>query len=124
MDRREFVLVAGSAALAAALPAPPGDRSMYGLIGKLRAAPGKREQLLELILQATGAMPGCLSYVVARDPADTSALWVTEVWTDAESHKASLELPHVQETIARARPLVTGFEFQIETEPAGGVGLT
>ncbi|MET3661059.1 putative quinol monooxygenase [Aquamicrobium ahrensii] len=97
---------------------------MYGLIGKLRAAPGKREQLLQLILQATGEMPGCLSYVVARDPADTSALWVTEVWTDAESHKASLELPHVQETIAKARPLVTGFEFQIETEPAGGVGLT
>ena len=98
---------------------------MYGLIGKLRVLPGKRDQLLELILAATsaGSMPGCLSYVVARDPADTSALWITEIWTDSESHKASLQLPHVQETIEIARPLVSGFEFQIETEPVSGVGL-
>jgi hypothetical protein len=80
---------------------------MNGLIGKLRAAPGKREQLLELILQATGAMPGCLSYVVARDPADTSALWVTEVWTDAESHKAAgdgVRIPDRDGTGRRRRP--------------------
>jgi quinol monooxygenase YgiN len=96
---------------------------MYGLIGKLRAAPGKRDELLELILKTATALPGCLSYVVSRDPADSSALWVTEVWAAAESHQASLQLPHVQETIARARPLVSGFEFQVETEPAGGIGL-
>ena len=96
---------------------------MYGLIGKLRAAPGKREELLELMLAVTGHLPGCLSYIVARDPADTTALWVTEVWDDAASHKASLALPQVQDAITRARPLIVGFEFQVETEPAGGVGL-
>ena len=25
-------------------------------------------------------MPGCLSYVVARDPTDADAIWITEVW--------------------------------------------
>jgi quinol monooxygenase YgiN len=96
---------------------------MYGLIGKIRAAPGKRDELLAILLDATGALPGCLSYIVAGDPADTSAIWVTEVWTDSASHKASLALPGVQAAIARAKPLIAGFEFQIETEPAGGFGL-
>jgi quinol monooxygenase YgiN len=68
-------------------------------------------------------LPGCLSYIVARDPADTTAIWITEVWTDAESHKASLALPEVQAAIARARPLVTGFDIQIETEPVSGVSM-
>lgn len=96
---------------------------MYGLIGKLRSAPGKREELLDILFAVTGALPGCLSYIVARDPADTTALWVTEVWTDAASHKASLALPEVQAAITRAKPFIAGFEFQIETEPAGGFGL-
>ncbi len=96
---------------------------MYGLIGKMRALPGKRDDLIDLLLDTTGALPGCLSYLIARDPADTTAIWITEVWTDRESHKASLSIPQVQEAIARARPMIAGFEFQIETEPAGGFGL-
>ncbi|MGB3832069.1 MAG: putative quinol monooxygenase [Mesorhizobium sp.] len=96
---------------------------MYGLIGKMRAAPGKRDEVVQILLETTGALPGCLSYIVARDPADTNAIWVTEVWTDAESHKASLSLPDVQAAIGRARPLITGFDFQVETSPAGGHGL-
>jgi len=96
---------------------------MYGLIGKLRAAPGKREEVVGILLEATGSLPGCLSYIVARDPADTNAIWVTEVWTDAESHKTSLSRPDVQAAIAQARPLIAGFDFQVETAPAGGFGL-
>lgn len=96
---------------------------MYGLIGKMRAAPGKREDLLGILLAATGAMPGCLNYIIARDPVDADAMWVTEVWTDRQSHKASLSLPDVQAAIARAKPIIAGFEFQVETEPAGGFGL-
>lgn len=96
---------------------------MYGLIGKMRSAPGKREDLLNLLLETTLTLPGCLNYIVARDPADTTAIWVTEVWVDSASHKASLSLPEVQAAIATAKPLMAGFEFQIETEPAGGFGL-
>ena len=32
-------------------------------------------------------MPGCLSYVVAKDPADENAIWITEVWDSQASHK-------------------------------------
>jgi quinol monooxygenase YgiN len=96
---------------------------MYGLIGKMRAARGQRDAVMDLLRDSTGALPGCLSYIIARDPADADAIWVTEVWTDAESHKASLQLPEVQAAIAKARPIIAGFEFQVETQPVGGFGL-
>ena len=97
---------------------------MYGLIGRLRAAPGQRDALLALLLEGSGDMPGCLSYVVARDPADADAIWITEVWTDEASHKASLSLPSVQAAITKARPLIAGFDSQTVTEPVGGIGLS
>ncbi|MCA9881051.1 MAG: antibiotic biosynthesis monooxygenase [Thermomicrobiales bacterium] len=97
---------------------------MYGLIGKIRAHPGQRDTLMSLMLQGSSAMPGCLSYIVARDAADQDLIWVTEVWDTAASHQASLGLPEVQATIAQARPLIAGFETGAETEPVGGVGLT
>lgn len=96
---------------------------MFGLIGKMRAQPGKRDALIAILLEGTGGMPGCLSYVVAADPADAEAIWITEVWDDEANHKASLSLPAVQAAIAKARPLIAGFDSQVKTVPVGGVGL-
>ncbi|MER8437440.1 antibiotic biosynthesis monooxygenase [Mesorhizobium sp. M1312] len=96
---------------------------MYGLIGKMRATRGQRDAMMDVLLASTGAMPGCLSYIIATDPADADAIWVTEVWTDQASHKASLQLPDVQAAIIKARPIIAGFEFQVETQPVGGFGL-
>jgi quinol monooxygenase YgiN len=96
---------------------------MFGLIGKMKAQPGEREALLNILLAGTGSMPGCLSYIIARDPADADALWATEVWDSDASHKASLSLPAVQAAIAEARPMIAGFESSTVTEPVGGVGL-
>ena len=97
---------------------------MHGLIGKMIAVPGQREALIAILLEGIAGMPGCLSYIVARDPADESAIWITEVWDSAESHRASLSLPAVREAIGRARPLIAGFGDSVTTEPVGGVGLS
>jgi quinol monooxygenase YgiN len=96
---------------------------MYGLIGKMRAAPGQRDALIAILLDDVGPMPGCSSYIVACDPGDADAIWITEVWDDAASHRASLALPAVQHAIAKARPLIAGFDQHIETVPVGGHGL-
>ena len=96
---------------------------MYGLIGSFSAHPGKREELIALMTQSVGDMPGCRSYHVARDTTDPDKLWITEVWDSAESHKASLQIPAVAETIKQAMPLIASFGDHIETEPAGGTGL-
>ena len=97
---------------------------MYGLIGKMRCTPGNRDQLASLLLGGTTAMPGCLSYIVANDPTDADAIWITEVWDSAASHRASLSLPEVQQAIAKGRPLIAGFGERFETVPLGGVGMT
>lgn len=96
---------------------------MYGLIGKMLATPGQREALIAVLLDGVTAMPGCLSYVVARDVKDAEALWITEVWDSQASHAASLTLPAVRAAIARGRPLIAGFAEQIVTTPVGGTGL-
>jgi quinol monooxygenase YgiN len=96
---------------------------MFGLIGKMRAKPGKRDDLLGILLRSTGAMPGCLSYIVAKDPADADAIWITEAWDSEASHKASLTLPQVRTAIAEAMPMIQGFDSMTPTEPVGGVGL-
>jgi reactive intermediate/imine deaminase len=96
---------------------------MYGLIGKMVATPGNRDALAAIILGGTGSMPGCLSYVVAKDPREADALWITEVWDSADSHKASLSLPGVKEAITKARPLIASFGDGVQSEPIGGYGL-
>ncbi|MBQ5941515.1 putative quinol monooxygenase [Massilia sp. AB1] len=113
--------LAAPAALAA--PATKDTPRMYGLIGKMRAQPGQRDALIAILLEGTAAMPGCLSYVVAKDLADADALWITETWDSRENHKASLSLHSVQQAIAKGRPLIAGFGERFETEPVGGQGL-
>lgn len=87
------------------------------------AAPGKRDALIEILLEGQADMPGCLSYIVARDREDEDAIWITEVWESQDSHQASLSLPSVQQAIERGKPLIAGFGERFETEPVGGVGL-
>ena len=96
---------------------------MYGLIGKMTATAGKRDALIEILLNCVSGMPGCLSYVVAQDPADDDAIWITEVWDSQSSHQASLSLPSVRDAINLGRPLIAVFDSHIETTPVGGHGL-
>lgn len=96
---------------------------MYGLIGKMSAVPGQRDALAAILLEGTARMPGCLSYIIASDPADADGLWITEVWDNQESHRASLTLPAVQQAIAKGRPMIAGFSNRVETTPLGGHGL-
>jgi quinol monooxygenase YgiN len=90
---------------------------MYGLIGKFKSQSGKRDELLAVMTSGAVKMTGCLSYVIAKDPTDPDAIWITEVWDNKESHAASLKIPEVTETIKHAMPLIAGFDQHIETEP-------
>jgi quinol monooxygenase YgiN len=96
---------------------------MFGLIGKMMAVEGKRDELIAIMLAGVVNMPGCLSYIIAKDTSDGSAIWITEVWDSKMSHEASLSLPFVKETIAKARPLIAGFGDRVVTSPVGGHGL-
>jgi quinol monooxygenase YgiN len=128
ITRRTLLAATGAAALSAALPGRAvaetvGGGSMYGLIGKMNVVAGERDALIAILLEGVSGMPGCLSYVVAKDPEDPDAIWITEVWESRESHAASLTLPSVQEAITKGRSLIAGFGERFETEPVGGHGL-
>jgi len=120
--RRQFAGGAAAALLAGSMngmgKAEPMDE-LYGLVGQMKAAPGKRAELVGYLLEGTGAMPGNLAYIVAEDLADPDSIWITEVWSSKAEHEASLSLPAVQQTIAKARPLIAGFGTRAETRPVG-----
>lgn len=90
---------------------------MYGLIGKFKAQSGKRDALIAIMTEGAVTMPGCMSYVIAKDPADDDAIWITEVWDSRDSHAGALDIPEVKATIQKAMPLIAGFDQHIETEP-------
>ena len=50
---------------------------MYGTIGKFVTHDNQRDQLIDILLEGMKDMPGCISYVVARDTSDANGIWVT-----------------------------------------------
>ncbi len=99
---------------------------MYGLIGKIKAHPGQRAALLDLLLQAAkslGDLEGCYIYLISEATDDPDALWITEAWRSAEDHHASLTHEGVRAVIAAARPLIADTSGGFEIVPVGGKGL-
>jgi quinol monooxygenase YgiN len=98
----------------------------HGLVGSFRAQPQQGDALAGLLLRAAEALgtnPDCELYVISRSPDDADAVWVTEVWTSAEAHQASLEDERVRELITQARPLIAGLGERFALSPVGGKGL-
>jgi quinol monooxygenase YgiN len=125
MERRTFLL---GSAIAAASPSvakagDPPSAARYGQIGRMFATPGQRDALIAILLDGTKSMPGCLSYIIAKDGEDADALWITEVWDSEASHDASLELPAVQAAITKGRSLIAKMDTGAVTVPVGGIGL-
>ena len=125
--RRDFLFGVGTTTMVVGVPSgatvPQPKEEMYGEIGKIIAAPGKRDEVIANILDCISNMPGCLSYVVSKDTSNDEAIWISEVWTNKDMHDASLFLPSVKDAIAKGRPLIAGFGDHFVTEPVGGYGL-
>lgn len=96
---------------------------MYGLIVKLSVHSGRREEMIRVLRESAADMPGCLSYVVAKDSTNEDVIWVTETWDSVESHDTSLSLPTVKNAIPRAKTLVANVEKVAVTNPVWGHGL-
>ena len=91
---------------------------MYGSIVRLTTHDGKRDQLIDVLRESAGDMPGCVCYVVAKDASDERSIWVTEVWDSKESHTASLSLPAVRAAMPLGKELISSLERIATTEPA------
>lgn len=96
---------------------------MYGLINRFVAHPDQRDALVAAMTSDVGAMPGCRSFVLAHDPKDPDAVWITEVWDTKAQWEASMEIPGVKASIEVAMPLIKDFGTTVETEVVAGHGL-
>ena len=88
----------GAVALTPVLVAPQETNGMWGLIAKITILPGKRDEMIAILRESAAEMPGCLSYVVAKDAADENA-------------------------IPRGKAVVSNFERIAVTSPVWGAGL-
>lgn len=91
---------------------------MFGQINKIIAIAGKRDELIRLVMSGSQKLPGCRSYIVAKDANDSDVVWVTEVWDSADMHAASMDIPDVKASVGKAMPLIAGFETVATTVPA------
>lgn len=112
-------VIAGAAGAAFAAPALAAAEGGYGMVGKITATPGHGRELAALLMAGAGDMPGCRAYLVALDGANTDIVWVSEAWDSKAAHEASLKLPAVQRAIAKARPIMAGFETVADLTPIG-----
>jgi quinol monooxygenase YgiN len=87
---------------------------MIVVIAELRTAPGARERLAPLLVQAqaiSSIEPGCLLYRFASDLADPDLTWVIEQWASAEAQEAHVSSPSSKGLITQAAALgVTGLK--------------
>jgi quinol monooxygenase YgiN len=99
--------------------------SKFGLYGKCIAHPGKRDELVQVLLEAASLIEdveGCELYVVNITDEEPDVIWVTEVWVDQAAHQDSLTLEATKKFIQRGRPLIAGIE-QVKLQTLGGKGI-
>jgi len=95
----------------------------YALINKMSVRPGKRDEVIEILLKSGAAFddnPHCLLYLVSKDKQDENVIWIQDVWTDEPSHEIAMKNETMQQYIKQAMPLLTGMPEQIAVDSAGG----
>ena len=92
----------------------------YGIIGQMKVAEGKRDELIAILAEGTRGMPGNISYTISKDMSDENAIWITEYWETKDAHAASLQLESVQNAIGKGRPMIEGFGHRFEVQPVAG----
>src|SRR5689334_5974183 len=103
--------------------------SRVGYYVKFMARAGQRDALVERLLRAAelaGKAAGCELYIVNTAVAEADVVWVTEVWRNAEDHRASLEGLATDEgraLIAETLALLVGPPERTDVLPVGGKGL-
>ena len=98
----------------------------YGYINKFTAQPGKRDELMDILLQAAKVLKttdDCIQYLVSTT-IESDVIYVNEIWKSNRAHDASLEQAVVKDTISRAVPFIASVSNIAEQQIKGGKGLS
>jgi quinol monooxygenase YgiN len=84
---------------------------MYAQFTTFRTQPGKADELISLLKQASEGMQSheaCRLYVVGQEDHEPDSVRVFEIWDSKAEHSNSLHDPRARDLIARALPLLAG----------------
>jgi len=73
---------------------------MLLIIGTIRLPPDRLEQarpVMERMIMASRAEPGCLGYSYAQDVLDAGLIHVSEAWSDRAALEAHFKSAHISE---------------------------
>lgn len=99
----------------------------FSLFGKFTVSEGNRDTLVDILLEAAESMKNlkeCEIYTVNITESEPHSVYVYEVWSNENSHQASLSLEATQTLIKRAKPIITGMERISTLQTKGGKGIT
>jgi quinol monooxygenase YgiN len=99
--------------------------SKLGMYVKFTAKSGQRDALVNILLEGADSaqsLKECELYIVNISETEPDTIWVTEVWSHAEAHEASLAREETKASIQRAMPLIAGVEAT-KLIPVGGKGI-
>lgn len=100
--------------------------SKYCLFTKFFVSENKREEMVDILLNASRSMEKleeCEVYVVSVSDEEANVVYVYKVWSNETSHKASLNLAVTQTLIQKAKPLLENVERVNTLQTKGGKGL-
>lgn len=82
----------------------------FANVGTLGTKPAKRDEVVAILTRRSPELTdaGCLLYEVGVNDDEPDTVFVAELWTSAEAHRASLQLDSVRAAIAEAMPLLSG----------------
>lgn len=94
----------------------------FGMQAVITAQTGKAEELAGLLLEGADTLqgnPDCDVYLIQVSVGEPDKIYISEVWSTEQAHKASLSDPAVRAVIARAMPLIAAMEAR-PTKQVGG----
>lgn len=97
----------------------------YGYSGTMRTQPGRRDDVVALLVRDVDELrpAGCRVYAVATNDDEPDLIYVYELWESKAHHAGSLQLPSVKAAIAEAMPMLTGEFDGVELDVVGGLGV-
>lgn len=101
--------------------------SKYSLFSKFTVQEGKRDTMVEILLEAAESMDDldeCEVYLVSTSENEPDAVYVYEAWRNEAAHQASLTLETTQKLIQRAKPIIMGMERIGTLRIMGGKGVS
>jgi quinol monooxygenase YgiN len=93
------------------------EHATWGLLGRMIAKPGKRDELVAALKESSRDVPGKLLYLIQLEEDDPDAFWINEVWESKAAYEACLAMPQVGDWAGRLGALMAGIEHRTETMP-------